>query len=98
MRYVLYISTLCFLISCKNSTEEKMADDTSKTTEKVSEKTLMEWDDDSLIYPEEKHFKNIRQVTFGGDNATVQSTSALSHEFPGLQSTIAVLISEEKLR
>ncbi|HBR54048.1 MAG TPA: hypothetical protein DEA82_07605 [Flavobacteriaceae bacterium] len=69
MRYVLYISTLCFLISCKNSTEEKMADDTSKTTEKVSEKTLMEWDDDSLIYPEEKHFKNIRQVTFGGDNA-----------------------------
>ena len=69
MRYVLYISILCFLISCKNSTEEKMADETSKTTEKVSEKTLMEWDDDSLIYPEEKHFKNIRQVTFGGDNA-----------------------------
>ncbi|HMR91905.1 MAG TPA: hypothetical protein PKC69_06310 [Chitinophagaceae bacterium] len=24
---------------------------------------------DSLIYPEEKHFKNIRQLTFGGDNA-----------------------------
>jgi Tol biopolymer transport system component len=24
---------------------------------------------DSLIYPEEKHFKSIRQVTFGGDNA-----------------------------
>ncbi len=24
---------------------------------------------DSLIYPEEKHFKNIRQITFGGDNA-----------------------------
>lgn len=24
---------------------------------------------DTLIYPEEKHFKNIQQVTFGGDNA-----------------------------
>jgi TolB protein len=24
---------------------------------------------DSLLYPEEKHFKNIRQLTFGGDNA-----------------------------
>ena len=24
---------------------------------------------DSLIYPQEKHFKNMRQLTFGGDNA-----------------------------
>jgi TolB protein len=24
---------------------------------------------DSLLYPEEKHFRNIRQLTFGGDNA-----------------------------
>ncbi len=24
---------------------------------------------DTLIYKEEKHFKSIRQVTFGGDNA-----------------------------
>lgn len=24
---------------------------------------------DSLRYPEEKHFKNLRQLTFGGDNA-----------------------------
>ena len=23
----------------------------------------------SLLYPQEKHFKNIRQLTFGGDNA-----------------------------
>ena len=26
-------------------------------------------DANSLIYPEEKHFKNMRQLTFGGDNA-----------------------------
>ena len=25
--------------------------------------------DKSLIYPDEKHFKNVRQLTFGGDNA-----------------------------
>ena len=24
---------------------------------------------DSLIYPEETHFKSIKQITFGGDNA-----------------------------
>ncbi|HRO43102.1 MAG TPA: hypothetical protein PL009_09725, partial [Flavipsychrobacter sp.] len=23
----------------------------------------------TLIYPDEKHFKNVRQLTFGGDNA-----------------------------
>src|SRR5579862_5466433 len=24
---------------------------------------------DTVLYPQEKHFKNIRQLTFGGDNA-----------------------------
>ena len=24
---------------------------------------------DTLLYPEERHFKNIQQLTFGGDNA-----------------------------
>jgi Tol biopolymer transport system component len=24
---------------------------------------------DTILYPQEKHFKNIRQLTFGGDNA-----------------------------
>ncbi len=24
---------------------------------------------DTIIYPEESHFKNVRQLTFGGDNA-----------------------------
>ncbi len=27
------------------------------------------WKVDTLIYPAEKHFKNVRQLTFGGDNA-----------------------------
>jgi Tol biopolymer transport system component len=33
-----------------------------------SPKSLMAGSD-TLIYPEEKHFKSIRQITFGGDNA-----------------------------
>ena len=24
---------------------------------------------DTILYPEEKHFKNVQQLTFGGDNA-----------------------------
>jgi len=46
------------ITSCKN---EKAV----KTDDKTAEETAQ----DSLIYPEEKHFKSIRQVTFGGDNA-----------------------------
>jgi len=48
--------TLC--LSCKTDKKEKtdLVPDTTEST-------------DSLIYPEEKHFKSIRQVTFGGDNA-----------------------------
>ena len=48
---------LSFLISCKN--------DKSNTDAKVQAET----ENDSLIYPEETHFKSIRQITFGGDNA-----------------------------
>ena len=72
MRYLLYISLLSLTMACKNSTEKNTSEEPLNTTDTSaveSEKKLMEWDDDSLIYPEEKHFKNIRQVTFGGDNA-----------------------------
>jgi len=45
-------------ISCKN-------DKSVKNEVIITEKTVK----DSLIYPDEVHFKSIRQVTFGGDNA-----------------------------
>src|SRR5438552_3652915 len=35
----------------------------------VSIKTARAQNNDSLIYPDEKHFKNIQQLTFNGDNA-----------------------------
>ncbi|ELR71089.1 tolB protein precursor [Fulvivirga imtechensis AK7] len=44
-----------------------------KATERTVESTTQEQEEviagDSLLYPGEKHLKNIRQLTFGGDNA-----------------------------
>ena len=35
----------------------------------VEDQNQVEVVEDSLIFPEENHFKSIRQITFGGDNA-----------------------------
>ncbi len=60
MKFKLVYILVCILIvvSCK---KEKVS--TIITKEEVTAAN------DSLIYPEEVHFKSIRQVTFGGDNA-----------------------------
>ncbi len=62
MTYRLFYSLLVItlLFSCKNDKSEK---------NQVSSETKVAASVDSLIYPEEKHFKSIHQVTFGGDNA-----------------------------
>lgn len=53
-----FILLLSFLVlSCKTE-KNKTVDESSENIEK-----------DSLIYPEEKHFKSLKQITFGGDNA-----------------------------
>ena len=63
MRYVFALIIALVFLSCKNETKSThQLIDTEITLETV--KT-----NDSLIYPEETHFKSIRQVTFGGDNA-----------------------------
>ena len=41
----------------------------SEEAKKVEKKTELVAGKDSLIFPEEVHFKSIRQITFGGDNA-----------------------------
>lgn len=61
MRIILVIIGLSFVIGCKN--DPKKAGAETPATESVMAGS------DTLIYPEEKHFKSIRQVTFGGDNA-----------------------------
>ena len=60
MKNILFIAIIAALFfSCKNEKESLPA-----TVQKV-DKTAS----DSLIYPEEKHFKSLKQITFGGDNA-----------------------------
>jgi TolB protein len=58
------LTVLCFLsiLACKNNSNTNTSNSKDAVTEQYS--------NDSLIYPEErKHFKSIRQITFGGDNA-----------------------------
>ncbi|NNJ89276.1 MAG: hypothetical protein HKP53_07725 [Eudoraea sp.] len=61
MRKILFLLSLITVFSCKSD---------PKTTEAPSaEATSLMAGSDTLIYPEEKYFKSIRQITFGGDNA-----------------------------
>jgi len=57
MKYLYIFLFLAVSVSCKTNKNE---DATTGATNTYN---------DSLIYPEEKHFKSMRQVTFGGDNA-----------------------------
>ncbi len=59
-RFLYSIFVLASLVSCKTDTKQSVE---AKDEIKVAAS------DNPLIYPEEKHFKSIRQVTFGGDNA-----------------------------
>ena len=61
MRIILVLLGLTLIFSCKS--EPKSAEKESKP-----EVSLMAGSD-TLIYPEEKHFKSIKQITFGGNNA-----------------------------
>lgn len=59
MKYILsFIITISFF-SCKNEKELK-GQHSRAPKASVS---------DALIFPEEKHFKSLKQITFGGDNA-----------------------------
>ncbi len=61
MRKILLLALLTLAIACKT--------DQKKTVDTVSEEPSLMAGTDTLIYPEEKYFKSIRQITFGGDNA-----------------------------
>lgn len=58
MKYIYALLFLALFFSCKN-----------EKTEATNTEEVVEVSDNSLIYPEEKYFKSLRQVTFGGDNA-----------------------------
>ncbi|OBX26609.1 WD40 repeat protein [Gelidibacter algens] len=60
MKHIFFITILSIvIISCKN--EENLRPQSTKNLVKTAS--------DSLIYPEEKYFKSLKQITFGGDNA-----------------------------
>ncbi len=71
MRIIIALLFISVLVSCKN--DSKTTTSETLITETVATKERQAFIDtatkDTLIYPEEGHFKNIRQVTFGGDNA-----------------------------
>ncbi|MBJ2174774.1 PD40 domain-containing protein [Aureibaculum sp. A20] len=65
MKFIFTILLVFVLFACK----------TQNTTQAVVKKTTetapvyVNSEGNSLVFPEEKHFKSLRQVTFGGDNA-----------------------------
>ncbi len=68
MRHTSFLFLALFLLaSCTNSTTE----DTAKVNEKDALKTPPATATEAgiLHYPEETHLKNVKQLTFGGDNA-----------------------------
>ena len=61
MRTILFFALFILLIHCKT--------DTKKDIQVEERPTSLMAGSDTLIYKGEKHFKSIRQITFGGDNA-----------------------------
>lgn len=58
MRYIYVVLFVFAAFSCKN-----------EKTKIVKENDVSKQNVNSLIFPEETHFKSMRQITFGGDNA-----------------------------
>jgi TolB protein len=61
MRTIILLLLLFIVGSCKNEPK--------KQKQVAIETPSLMAGNDTLIYPEEKYFKSIRQITFGGDNA-----------------------------
>ena len=68
MKRIPILLLLLLIFSCKETKTESRTTDSSLATENKNE-TIKTTNKDSLIFPEEKHFKSLQQVTFGGDNA-----------------------------
>lgn len=66
--YSLIFTILIFTFLSCNS-DNKPESKSQETENEVSENNAANVGEKSLLYPEEKHLKNIRQLTFGGDNA-----------------------------
>ena len=56
----IFLVSAILITACSAPSEKEASTETETLTAAAA---------DSLIYPNEKHFKNMRQLTFGGDNA-----------------------------
>ncbi|APY10940.1 hypothetical protein BWZ22_06665 [Seonamhaeicola sp. S2-3] len=60
MHKIYVIILVLIIVSCKNQTKNPL---------KLEKEVKTETENNPLIFPGEKHFKSIRQITHGGDNA-----------------------------
>jgi dipeptidyl aminopeptidase/acylaminoacyl peptidase len=74
MRTILLLAIIGLLFACKTA---RQSSDTKDTAYNPAT--------DTLKYPQEKHFKNMRQLTFGGDNA--EAYFSFNDQFLSFQST-----------
>jgi Tol biopolymer transport system component len=65
MKHIFTFIFLAVFFSCKTEKKDTPASNSETTEDAKSGATNTK----TLIYPEEKHFKSIKQITFGGDNA-----------------------------
>ncbi|MCF8273624.1 MAG: hypothetical protein K9I95_07315 [Flavobacteriaceae bacterium] len=63
MKFNVIILAFLSVLSCKNNKGDQ------NINKESSSESVLETKKDSLIFSEEKHFKSIKQITFGGDNA-----------------------------
>ena len=60
MKYILFLLIPLFLFACQSNTSTPSSDATTTITESTT---------DTLRYEQESHLSNLRQLTYGGDNA-----------------------------
>lgn len=68
MKSIYTLLVIFLFVGCKNEVK-KMDELPVNSSDKTDFTEIDPETNDTLIFSEEKHFKNIRQVTFGGDNA-----------------------------
>ncbi|MCV6629139.1 MAG: hypothetical protein OIF50_04695 [Flavobacteriaceae bacterium] len=69
MKYLYSILFLALLTGCKSENKKQKETENPTTTYSAEDANSGATNSKTLIYPEEKHFKSIKQITFGGDNA-----------------------------
>lgn len=66
MRYITISLLAVALWSCQNNPKTETNEE---ATAPVVDRNLFDSNDNHLIYPSEQHFKNLKQLSYGGDNA-----------------------------